>query len=131
MSVTPREILQRAVLNRCPNCGGRSLFVSRFELGKSCRDCDLPLERGDGFFLGAMSLNYGVTVCLVLVPITLLWMFDVLPGIWAAILGGVSALLFPILFYRSSRCWWLGFYYLFLPQELPSNQNPKASKEQR
>ena len=39
----------------------------------------------------------------------------------AIVLAGVGALGFPILFYRSSRSWWLMNYYLLVPHHLPAN----------
>lgn len=122
MRIKPPNILGRSVLLQCPNCGARSLFRKGFTLEKACSGCGLTFDRGDGFFLGAMSLNYGVTVCGVLTPIALLWMFDVLSGDWAVGLGIAAAALFPIVFYRFSRSLWLGFYYFFLPHELPANK---------
>jgi uncharacterized protein (DUF983 family) len=128
IKVSRAQILQRAVLHQCPNCGGRPLFKGAFQLQPSCPTCGLTLERGDGFFLGAMSLNYGITVCGVLAPVTLLWMAGVLPGDWAVGLGLGGAVLFPLVFYRTSRSLWLGFYYYFLPQELPANRSKKSAK---
>ena len=36
---------------------------------------------------------------------------------------------FPILFYRSSRSWWLMNYYVFLPQHLPANRDAARDGE--
>ena len=47
----------------------------------------------------------------------------------AAVLAGVGAVLFPILFYRSSRSWWLMNYYLVVPHHLPANQREIAADE--
>ena len=33
-----------------------------FQLNKCCPACGLKFERDEGFFLGSMSLNYGVTI---------------------------------------------------------------------
>jgi uncharacterized protein (DUF983 family) len=115
---TRGDVLLRALLQRCPKCGQGRIFARGFTMAHACPVCGLGFERGDGFFLGAMSLNYGVTVCCVLSPIALLWMADVLPGDWAVGLGVAAAALFPIVFYRWSRSLWLGFYFFFLLHEL-------------
>ena len=47
----------------------------------------------------------------------------------AAWLAGTGAVFFPILFYRSSRSWWLMNYYLVMPGHLPANQRPVAEDE--
>lgn len=113
---------ERGLRNRCPNCGSGNLFRGAFELRPSCPKCGLELERGEGFFLGSMSINYGVTIVAFLVPVLVLWLTDVIPAPWAIGSAVVGALGFPVLFYRSSRCWWLAAFYVFLPHELPANR---------
>lgn len=131
MQVTRGQIVARGLTNCCPNCGGRTLFAREhfFVLNKSCPRCGLTIERDEGFFLGSMSLNYGVTIVLFLVPVLLLYLGGVLAGLTASIVAGVGAVVVPILFYRSSRSWWLMNYYLFLPQHLPANQRELAPDE--
>jgi hypothetical protein len=68
-----------------------------------------------------MSINYGVTVFVFLTPVLVLWLTGVISGQVAAVAALVGAVLFPMLFYRSSRSWWLMAYYYFLPQHLPAN----------
>jgi len=94
-----------------------------------CPDCGLKIERADdeGFFLGSMSLNYGVTLVVFLVPVMLLAYFGVIGTTTAVVGAGVGSIVFPALFYRSSRSWWLMNYYLFLPHHLPANQPAEPS----
>jgi uncharacterized protein (DUF983 family) len=124
MKVTKGQILARGLTHRCPNCGARKLFKegTLFELNSECPDCGLKIERDEGFFLGSMSLNYGVTILCFLVPVLLLYLVGLLSGMVAAVLAGIGAILVPILFYRSSRSWWLMSYYFFLPHHLPANR---------
>jgi uncharacterized protein (DUF983 family) len=124
MKVTRGQILGRGLTNRCPNCGGRTLFKpgTFFELNKECVQCGLKIERDEGFFLGSMSLNYGVTLVCFLTPVMLLAYYHVIGVTLAVVLAGVGSVLFPALFYRSSRSWWLMNYYFFLPQHLPANR---------
>lgn len=130
-TVTRGQIAARGLTHRCPNCGGRTLFVPGrpFTVARRCPDCDLPFERDEGSFLGAISLNYGVTVCGVLVPLCLAYLFGWVGGRAAAITAGLVAILFPVLFYRSSRSWWLMNYYLVVPHHLPANQRELAADE--
>lgn len=121
MNVNRKQILSRGLSNRCPNCGGKRLFEGWFRLRKACPDCGMTLEQGEGFFLGSMSINYGVTLVGYLVPLLVL----VAAG-WISVNAGIGlglagALLVPVLFYRSSRSWWLMFYFTALPHELPAN----------
>ena len=124
MKVTRGQILARGLTNRCPNCGGRTLFQPGrfFEVNKECPRCSLKIERDEGFFLGSMSLNYGVTLVGFLTPVMLLAYYHVIGTTFAIVLAGVGALGFPLLFYRSSRSWWLMNYYFFLPHHLPANR---------
>ncbi len=131
MKVSRVQIIGRGLANRCPNCGGRTLFRpgTLFELDRQCRACGLKLERDEGFFLGSLSLNYGVTVVGFLLPVLLLWRAGLLGGTAAAVVAGAGALGVPVLFYRSSRSWWLMCYYYFLPHHLPANRPGPAAGE--
>jgi hypothetical protein len=95
-------------------------------LNPECPSCGLKIERDEGFFLGSMSLNYGVTIIGFLVPVLILYLCGVLSGVVAAIVAGMGAIGVPILFYRSSRSWWLMSYYFFLPNHLPANRGDLA-----
>ncbi len=123
MHVTRCQIFTRGIANRCPNCGDKTLFKegSLFELNSECPACGLKIERDEGFFLGSMSLNYGVTVICFLVPVLILYLVGVLSSLIAAVLAGIGAIGVPILFYRASRSWWLMSYYFWLPKHLPAN----------
>jgi uncharacterized protein (DUF983 family) len=124
MKVTRLQIVARGLTNRCPNCGGRTLFIpgTFFELNQACPQCGLQIERDEGTFMGSMSLNFGVTLIGYLTPLMLLTYYKVIGTTTAIILAGVGSFLVPALFYRSSRSWWLMNYYVFFPHHLPANQ---------
>jgi uncharacterized protein (DUF983 family) len=119
------QILARGLTNRCPNCGGRTLFKqgTMFQVNKACPACGFEIERAndEGFFLGSMSLNYGVTLVCFLTPVMLLAYNKVIGTTTAIVLAAIGAIVFPAVFYRSSRSWWLMNYYLLLPHHLPAN----------
>jgi hypothetical protein len=125
MTVTRVQILTRGLTNCCPNCGGRTLFTagSFFKINSECSVCGFKIERAndEGFYLGSMSLNYGVTLVGFLMPVMLLAYFKVIGTTAAIVLAGFGAILFPALFYRASRSWWLMNYYLLFPHHLPAN----------
>jgi len=131
MKVTWRQIVQRGLQSRCPNCGEKTLFQSDhpFRLNATCSNCGMKIERDEGGFLGSLTLNYGVTVLLFLLPVLLLYLFGWIPGLLASIVAGVMAVTIPILLYRPSQSWWLMTYYLVLPHHLPANQRPLAKDE--
>ena len=124
-TVSRVQIVTRGLTNRCPNCGARTLFKegTLFQVNKECQACGLRFERDndEGFFLGSLSLNYGVTIVGFLVPVMLLAWRGVIGTTTAIVLAGVGAVLVPALLYRPSRSWWLMNYYFFFPQHLPGN----------
>lgn len=102
---------------------------AHFRPNRNCPRCGLPIERDEGSFLGAMALNYGVTIIIFLVPVLLLYLGGYLSGLAAALLAGVGAVVVPALLYRPSRSWWLMNYYVFLPHHLPANQRELEGSE--
>jgi uncharacterized protein (DUF983 family) len=132
MKVTRGQIIGRGLTHRCPNCGERTLFKpgTLFEVNKSCRVCGLRIERDEGGFLGALSLNYGVTLVCFLLPVMLLGVYGVISYTTAAITAAVGAVVVPALFYRSSRSWWLMNYYLVLPHHLPANIERREGEDE-
>jgi uncharacterized protein (DUF983 family) len=126
VNVSRLTVVGRGLRNRCPNCGEPTLFREGtwFETNKACPKCGLQIERDEGFFIGSMSLNYGVTLVCFLLPILLLAYKGVIGTTVAVVLAGVGSIGFPIAFYRSSRSWWLMQYYLLFPLHLPANKRP-------
>ena len=124
MKVTRWQIVGRGLTNRCPNCGGRTLFQkgTLFQVNKECPRCGLTIEKDEGFFLGSMSLNYGVTLVGFLTPVLILAYKGVIGTTAAIVLAGIGAILVTMLLYRSSRSWWLMNYYFFVPHHLPANR---------
>ena len=132
MKVTHGQIVARGLGNRCPNCGGKTLFRagSLFELNKECPQCGLKIEKDEGFFLGAMSLNYGVTLIVFLAPVGLSWYAGLLGDTASLVLAITFALVVPVALYRSSRSWQLMLYYFFLPQHLPANRRELVAEDE-
>ena len=124
MKISRVRIVARGLGNRCPNCGGRTLFKSGtlFGMNDKCPRCGLKFERDDGSFLGSMALNYGATLILFLVPLLLMAYRHAIGATAAIAVAGVGAIGGPMLLYRASRSWWLMNYYFFLPHHLPANR---------
>src|SRR5437899_5686609 len=53
--------LARGAVKRCPRCGRGRLFTRWFTMPARCPRCRLAFERSEGFWLGAMAVNLGVT----------------------------------------------------------------------
>ena len=111
------RLLGRGLCLRCPHCGARSLFRTWFTMYERCSVCQLRFEREQGYFLGAMYINYGVTVVLALIGSFALerWVGVSLTQqliLWVGFCG-----LFPVVFFRHSRGLWLGLDHIFDPAE--------------
>jgi uncharacterized protein (DUF983 family) len=112
----PLRVLARAAKLRCPRCGTTPLFRGWFTMHETCDRCGLRFERAQGYFVGAIYVNYGVTASLVLAGYLLLWRYANLTlatqfAIWLPV-----TLLFPLWFFRYSRSFWLALEYLINPE---------------
>jgi uncharacterized protein (DUF983 family) len=104
----------RGAARRCPRCGSRGLFERWFRIRKRCPRCGLRLEREEGGFLGAMTLNY-VATALVWVLLLVAWLAIDLPDVHVAALTIASigvAILVPLVFWPFSKSLWASVDYL-------------------
>ncbi len=82
----------------------------------------MDFERGEGFFLGSMTLNYILTAFILMPPILVMALMTEIPSWVTIVVAIIGAFIVPISLYRVSRSWWLMAYFYFLPQELPVNR---------
>lgn len=55
---TRTTMILRALMLRCPHCGGKGIFETFFTLKKQCPTCGLRMERGESdYFVGAYLFN--------------------------------------------------------------------------
>jgi uncharacterized protein (DUF983 family) len=106
----------RAWRLRCPRCGRSPLFRSWFRMNPDCDTCGLHYERGPGYFLGSIYINYGLTALLVTAGYLSLFFAGVDSQIALWLVTGFAAL-FPLWFFRYSRSLWLGFDHFWDPTE--------------
>jgi len=105
--------LARALRLRCPLCGEGKLFRRWFSMYKNCNHCHLKYERAPGYFLGSTYINYAVTA----VSITILYVSlhfgadfsnrQLTPWL------GAYCILFPLVFFRFARAFWLAMDSFF------------------
>jgi uncharacterized protein (DUF983 family) len=97
----------RAIRLRCPRCGATPLFRGWFRMAEACALCGLYFERAQGYFVGAIYVNYAVTVVLAIVGFFLLWgVLGLSTRAQLAILVPF-VIVFPLWFFRYSRSFWL------------------------
>ena len=106
------RILGRAVRLRCPRCGRTPLYRGAFAMHARCAACGLRYEREQGYFVGAIYINYAATV---VVAAGTVLAADALLGLTLAAqlaLGIALAALVPLAFFRYARSLWLSVGYL-------------------
>ena len=129
MDTRRKNALRYALNNRCPRCGQAPIIPSLFRIHNKCAHCHFEYDRGDGFFTGALPINYSLVCVLWIVPLMALWFCDLIPNWACLVLCGLGALIGPILLYRYSQCIWLALYYSLVVDELqsaPESTTPTA-----
>ena len=82
----------------------------------------MRIRRGDGYYLGPLCINYGITAFFFLMPVLLLGFSDLIDIKLALAITFIGAFVLPIALYRFSWNCWLMIYYLCLPGELHANR---------
>ena len=80
-----------------------------------CAACGLTFERETGYFVGAIYINYGLTVGLAMLGYFALeaWLA---PSPWSQVtIWGAFAILFPLWSFRYSKALWLALDHLVDP----------------
>ena len=113
-----KKLMLRGLLLRCPACGHATLVRGILRVHDRCRVCGLPFEHDEGFFLGALVLNYMVTFLLGILPAIVLTATGVLSIFWGIVLAAVLSVLLPVVFYWHAKSLWMAAYYLFVPDDL-------------
>ena len=118
MAISRTTALFRGMRGRCPRCQSQAIFNSFDRLAESCPGCRLPLEKEDGWGLGAIPLNYSFTCLFWILPVGIMFLFGWMSLTLTLVLAGGGAILVPFLTYRYSKGLWVGIYYATLPGEL-------------
>ncbi len=85
-----------------------------------CLGCDFRFEREQGYFVGAIYINYAVTAVMVIVGYFGLEYLSSLSLAQHLVLWSAFAVSFPLFFFRYSRSLWLSLDYLLNPEEPPA-----------
>ena len=111
----------RALLLRCPNCGGTKVLRSWFKLRHHCAKCGIRLDRGESedYLLGGMFFNIVLAevifAVVLLVVVIVRWPNVPWAGIeYTLIIAMVAA---PVVFYPVSRLMWLALDLLLRPPD--------------
>ena len=112
------RLLGRALLLRCPNCGGGALFEGFFKMKQRCPTCGMLLERGESdYFIGAYTLNLIAVEILLAVAFLVVVVVTWPNPPWDALqYGGVIlSILGAVLIYPFAKTTWLALDLIFRP----------------
>jgi uncharacterized protein (DUF983 family) len=118
-------VLLRGSRKRCPRCGERRIFGSWFHLNERCPNCTLRFEREQGGFLGAMTINFLVSI-VVWVAMFVVVLFFTVPDVPTAPLSIASVVVLvvvPLWFYPRSKTIWAAIEFLVARSE-PEYRTP-------
>ena len=119
------QIVRRAAHWRCPNCGRGKLFRGVFRMLLVCPVCGLSYFPEQGYYVGAMIINYVATTAVV-VTIFLLSLlvrdFTSLSTNSKILIWMAFAIVLSLLLVRHSYSFWLGIDFWITPRQpdLPS-----------
>ena len=122
------DIFWKSACGRCPDCGAkirsasdRTGWVARlWDTPATCGGCGMTLRRKEGFFLGAIVWNYGLTAFGVLPLVLVAHRAGLVGTDWAIRLAVAAIFLVPPFIHAFAWRLWVGTYFAFLPDQLPS-----------
>ena len=125
------RILGRGLRLRCPRCGRAALYAGWFAMHPRCEACGLRYEREQGYFVGAIYLNYAVTVGVAVGAVLALdWVIGLTLAAQLAV-GIALAALIPLAFFRYARSLWLSVGYLTSAGERRAGHTPGSKTKKR
>jgi uncharacterized protein (DUF983 family) len=112
-----KTLFLRGLRRRCPICGERRIFRSWFKMLDDCPRCHHHFEREEGYWVSAIIVNTAATEALFGI-FFIGGIFATLPEVrWLPLLvvGAVTNLVFPVLFYPFSKTIWVALDVYFHP----------------
>jgi hypothetical protein len=93
------------------------MFSGPFKMLLACPLCRLRFEPEQGFYVGAIYVNYAATMAVVIPGYFLLDVFTAATITQQLLLWGGVTLVFPVVFFRHSRSLWLALAHVLNPGE--------------
>jgi uncharacterized protein (DUF983 family) len=108
-------LFARAAFKHCPRCGAGHLFCNWWKMKECCPRCDLNFEGRpeEGHFLGAITINTGLTAGILLLGIFLYIIVLAVGGgsgqpVWFVVVTAAAlAVILPALFYPFTKTIWV------------------------
>lgn len=125
--------LRRGLAKRCAVCGGGDLFDGWFRMKDSCPTCAIRFSREEGFFGGALFVNFALTEVVMFV-----WLAAVLvvtipePNVAWLVGGSVAvAIVVPLLAYPFSKTIWFAIHVAMQPLDPDEEADAAARRFER
>jgi uncharacterized protein (DUF983 family) len=122
------QIVGRAAHWRCPHCGRGRLFRGVFRMFLRCPECGLSYFPEQGYYLGAMIINYILTTACVVTIFLLSLLFPDFTQFSTntkVLLWMAFAIVLSLSLVRHSYSYWLGLDFWIKPRQPDSNgKNP-------
>lgn len=110
-------MLRRGVARRCPSCGQGGLFTGWFRMVDRCPRCGMRFSREEGFFIGALFVNFAVTEAFLFA-----WLFGAFlltvpdpPVLQIALVAVAICALVPLVSYPFSKTIWAAIHLAMEP----------------
>ncbi len=109
------SLLSAGLRLRCPRCTVGPLYRRPFSMNSHCSRCGLKFEREQGYFVGAIYINYAATVGIAVPGFFLLDTFTHMSIRQQLTIWVPFSVVFPLLFFHHSRSLWLMLDHLLNP----------------
>ena len=110
----------RGLTKACPVCGKRRLFRRWFTMVERCPRCDLPFEREQGGFIGAIGANSVLAEIelLISLALSLILMAPQFPWVPLVTINVAVGLFSALFFYPIGKTSWLAISVLMNPPDI-------------
>lgn len=119
-------LLSRALRRRCPRCGHKKVFTGYYRLVDRCPSCHHLYAREPGYWVGAIIVNLAMTEALfgVLFVGGILATAPEVQWLPLLVIGVVTNVVFPLLFFPLSKTVWVALDLYFNPsvEDAPGNR---------
>ena len=110
-------LLKNALALKCPACKRGRIFPGWFKLCEHCPECGVKIIRAQGYMLGSIYFNYGITGAIELVVFVICHFVLEMPLKPLLIVLCAFGATFPLLIFPYGRSIWLAFDQYFMPRK--------------
>jgi len=135
MAQTP-NIINSIIKCKCPKCRKGDLFINKrafqyknfLEVHNNCSLCNQDFQIETGFYLGAMFVNYALTIAIsvaIFVAFVVLDLYSIVPFL---ITLGISLIITTPFILRISRSIWIAMTVKYSPNAIKNHAKQNNSK---